>query len=174
MKASVFIATSVDGFIARLDGALDWLPSDDVEEHGYTEFMDSVDALVMGRKTFETVLGFGVWPYGTKPVVVLSSRPRDLAAPAGAVCEFMVGTPAEVVARLAARGLEHLYIDGGVTIQRFLAAGLIQRMIITRIPVLLGSGIPLFGPLTHDVRLEHVATRTYASGLVQSEYLIAH
>ena len=170
MKASVFIATSIDGFIARTDGALDWLPTDP-EDHGYTEFMDSVDALVMGRKTFETVLGFGAWPFGTKLVVVLTSRPGDLAAPAGAICEFMAGTPAEVVAHLAARGLEHLYIDGGVTIQRFLAAGLIQRMIITRVPVLLGSGIPLFGPLAHDVRLEHVATRTYPSGLVQSEYL---
>jgi dihydrofolate reductase len=172
MKASVFIATSVDGFIAREDGALDWLPGDDVEEHGYTEFMSTVDAIVMGRKTFETVLGFGAWPF-EKKVIVLSSRASELVAPEGADCEMMSGTPHEVVARLSERGLTHLYIDGGLTIQRFLEAGLIQRMTITRIPVLLGSGIPLFGPLTHDVKLEHVATRTYRGGLVQSEYTIA-
>ena len=173
MKASVFIATSLDGFIARLDGGLDWLPGDDCEPHGYDEFMATVDALVIGRKTFEIVLAFGVWPYGKKPVVVLSTNPSALTAPDDAVCEMMTGTPHEIVARLAQRGMQHLYIDGGVTIQGFLAAGLIQRLIITRIPVLLGSGIPLFGSLSRDIRLEHVATRSYPSGMVQSEYVIA-
>ena len=171
MKASVFIATSIDGFIAREDGAIDWLP-ESPEPHGYDEFMATIDAIVMGRNTFETVLGFGgAWPFKT-PVVVLSSRASELVAPEGAACEMMSGTPQEVVARLSERGLKHLYIDGGVTIQRFLEAGLIQRMIITRIPVLLGAGIPLFGPLSRDVILEHVATRSYPSGLVQSEYAI--
>lgn len=173
MRASVFIATSLDGFIARPNGALDWLPADGGEPHGYTEFMATVDALVIGRKTFETVLTFDAWPYGTKPVVVLSSNPAALAAPPGAVCDMMAATPEEVVARLAQRGMTHLYIDGGVTIQRFLEAGLIQRVIITRVPVLLGAGIPLFGPLSRDIRLEHVATRSYPSGLVQSEYVVA-
>lgn len=173
MKASVFIATSLDGFIARQDGALDWLPANGGEPHGYTEFMATVDAIVIGRKTFEKVLTFGDWPYGKKPVVVLSSRPTDLVAPADAVCDVMAGTPHEVVARLSQRGMKHLYIDGGVTVQRFLEAGLVQRLIITRIPVLLGSGIPLFGSVSRDIRLEHVATRSYPSGLVQSEYLIA-
>lgn len=168
MKASVFIATSIDGFIAREDGALDWLP-DDSEPHGYPEFMATIDAIVMGRRTFETVLGFGAWPFET-PVIVLSSRASELVAPEGAMCEIMSGTPQEVVSRLEERGMTHLYIDGGVTIQRFLEAGLIQRMIITRIPVLLGSGVPLFGALSRDVRLEHVATKAYPSGLVQSEY----
>jgi dihydrofolate reductase len=173
MKASVFIATSLDGFIARDDGALDWLPVGGGEPHGYDEFMATVDALVIGRKTFETVLTFDEWPYGRKPVIVLSTRPSELVAPGDAVCEFMAGTPHEIVSRLAERGMKHLYIDGGVTVQRFLEAGLIQRMIITRIPVLLGSGIPLFGSLSRDIRLEHVATRSYPSGLVQSEYAIA-
>ena len=171
MKASVFIATSIDGFIARENGAIDWLPETS-EPHGYDEFMATIDAIVMGRNTFETVLGFGAWPFKT-PVVVLSSRASELVAPEGAACEMMSGTPHEVVARLAERGMKHLYIDGGVTIQRFLEAGLIQRMIITRIPVLIGTGIPLFGPLSRDVTLEHVATRSYASGLVQSEYTVA-
>jgi dihydrofolate reductase len=172
MQASVFIATSLDGFIARPDGGLDWLP-DDPEPHGYDEFIESVDAIVIGRKTFDLVLSFGVWPYGTKPVVVLSSRASELKAPEGAVCDFMAGTPHEIVVRLAERGLKHLYVDGGVTIQGFLEAGLIQRMIITRIPILLGAGIPLFGALSRDVRFEHVATRSYKGGLVQSEYVIA-
>ena len=173
MKASVFIATSLDGYIARVDGGLDWLPGGDVEDHGYNEFMASVDALVMGRKTFETVLSFpGEWPFGAKPVIVLSSTPSRIVAPKGAVCEAMAGTPHEIVARLAERGMRDVYVDGGVTIQRFLSAGLIQRLIVTRIPVLLGAGIPLFGSLPHDVRLEHVATRSYRGGLVQSEYAI--
>jgi dihydrofolate reductase len=170
MRASVFIATSLDGFIAREDGALDWLPTDGGEPHGYDEFIATVDAIVIGRNTFETVLNFEAWPYGTKPVVVLSTKPKALRAPEGAVCDMMAGTPAQVVERLSARGFEHLYVDGGLTIQGFLEAGLIQRLIITRIPVLLGRGIPLFGPLSRDVRLEHVSTRSYPSGMVQSEY----
>lgn len=170
MRASVFIATSVDGFIARPDGVLDWLPQGDVEEHGYTAFFASVDALVIGRGTFEIVQGFGEWPYKDKPVFVLSSRPLDLSAAGGAPVEQMSGAPAEIVARLEARGIRHIYVDGGITIQRFLRAGLIQRLIITRIPVLIGQGIPLFGALDSDIRLNHVATRHYASGLVQSEY----
>jgi dihydrofolate reductase len=173
MRASVFIATSLDGFIARQDGALDWLPADGGEPHGYDEFIAAVDAIVIGRKTFETVLAFDPWPYGTKQVVVLSTRPSGALRADGAVCDMMTGTPAEVVTRLSARGFEHLYIDGGVTIQGFLEAGLIQRLIITRIPVLLGRGIPLFGPLSRDVRLEHIGTRSYPSGMVQSEYLVA-
>lgn len=173
MKASVFIATSLDGFIARPDGALDWLPVGGGEPHGYDEFMATVDALVIGRKTFETVLTFAAWPYGTKPVVVLSTTLSELTVPDGAVCEVMAGTPHEIVTRLAQRGMKHLYIDGGLTIQGFLEAGLIQRLTITRIPVLLGSGIPLFGFLSHDMRFEHVATRSYPSGMVQSEYVIA-
>ncbi len=172
MKASVFIATSIDGFIARKDGALDWLP-DDGEPHGYAEFMATVDAIVLGRNTFDTVMTFDGWPFGKTPIVVLTTRPSEVAAPDDAVCDAMAGTPEEIVGRLAERGLKHLYIDGGVTIQRFLEAGLIQRLIITRVPVLLGSGIPLFGPLSRDVRLEHVATRWYPSGLVQTEYRIA-
>ena len=171
MKASVFIATSLDGFIARPDGRLDWLPPGGGEEHGYEAFMATVDALVIGRKTYETVLAFDAWPYGEKAVFVLSSRPLA-PPPAGARVERESGEPAAIVARLAARGLQHAYVDGGVTVQGFLRAGLIQRFILTRIPILLGEGIPLFGPLPHDVPLRHVATRALAGGMVQSEYAI--
>jgi dihydrofolate reductase len=134
--------------------------------------MATVDALVIGRKTFETVLTFASWPYGEKPVFVLSTRTLK-PAPRGAVVERMSGAPAEIVSWLAARGIRHAYVDGGITIQRFLQAGLIQRIIITRVPVLIGNGIPLFGVTERDIVLKHVATRQYASGLVQSEYVVA-
>jgi dihydrofolate reductase len=172
MQASVFIGTSVDGFIARPNGALDFLPPNGGEPHGYVQFMATIDAIVIGRKTFETVLAFPEWPYA-KPVFVLTSNPGALTAPPDADCEIMNGTPEEVVARLSKRGIAHIYVDGGVTVQRFLAARLIQRLIITRVPVLIGEGIPLFGRLPRDIRLEHVETRSYRSGLVRSEYRIS-
>ena len=172
MTVSVFVGTSVDGFIARPNGDFDFLPAGGGEPHGYDEFMASVDALVIGRKTFEKVLTLGPWFYGRKRVVVLSSRAVDLSAAVGGVVEQMSGTPAEIVSQLAASGAHHLYVDGGITIQRFLRAGLVQRLIITRVPVLIGDGIPLFGSLPEDVLLRHVATRHYPSGLVQSEYEI--
>jgi dihydrofolate reductase len=171
MKATVFVGTSLDGFIARTNGALDWLPQD-AEEHGYEAFFASVDALVIGRHTYETVLGFDSWPYGAKPVYVLSSAPLR-PAPAQAVVHHLSGPPPDIVARLTADGVQHAYIDGGITVQGFLRAGLIQRLIITRVPVLIGAGIPLFGPTDKDIRLRHITTRHYPSGLVQSEYEVA-
>lgn len=172
MKASVFVGTSVDGFIARANGDLDFLPAGGGEPHGYDEFIASVDTIVIGRNTFEIVLKFDGWPYGDKRVVVLSSRPLDLSVVVGGVVEQMSGPPAEIVAKLAATGAQHLYIDGGITVQEFLRAGLIQRLIVTRVPVLIGQGIPLFGSLPHDIPLQHVATRQYPSGLIQSEYIV--
>lgn len=172
MKASVFVGISLDGYMARTNHELDFLPPGGGEPHGYDEFMATVDALVIGRRTFDAVLAFDPWPYGRKPVFVLSSRALP-PAPAGAVVEHLSGAPDDIVSQLAARGIQHIYVDGGITIQRFLQAGLIQRLIVTRVPVLIGSGIPLFGPLQHDIILSHVETRQYASGLVQSEYVIA-
>jgi dihydrofolate reductase len=172
MRASVFVGASVDGFIARLNGDLDWLPKGGGEPHGYTEFMASVDTLIIGRNTFETVLTFDEWPYAGKRVVVLSTRPIDVSAAAAPDVLHMNGSPAKIVAQLGEGGAQHAYVDGGITIQGFLRAGLIQRLIVTRVPVLIGEGIPLFGALPSDVRLQHVATRHYPSGLVQSEYLI--
>lgn len=170
MTASVFVGISVDGFMARPNGDIDWLPAGGGEPHGYDEFMASVDAIVLGRQSFEKVLTLGPWVYGDKRVVVLSSRPVDLSGAIGGVVEQMSGPPAEIVSRLAASGAHHLYVDGVVTIQNFLRAGLIQRLVITRVPVLIGQGIPLFGALSRDIRLRHVGTRHYPSGLVQSEY----
>ncbi len=174
IKASVFIGTSVDGFIARSNGSFDFLPADGGEPHGYQEFFASVDALIIGRKTYETVEAFAEWPYGKKQVIVLSSRPLDFSKLRGAKIEQMSGDPAEIVRKLEARGIRHIYVDGGVTIQQFLRAGLIQRLVITRVPVLIGEGIPLFGTIPKDILLKHIATQSYASGLVKTEYEVLH
>jgi dihydrofolate reductase len=169
MRVSVFVGTSLDGFIARADGAFDFLPAGGGEPHGYEEFMATVDAMVIGRKTYEIVLGLDAWPYTAKPVFVLSSRPLA-PAPLAAAVERLSGPPAAIVSQLSARGLRHIYVDGGITIQEFLRAGLIQHIVVTRVPVLVGSGIPLFGPIARDIALRHIATQPYASGLVKSEY----
>ena len=171
-RASVFMGMTVDGYIARVDHSLDFLPEDG-EAHGYEEFMASVDALIMGRNTYDKVLTFDSWPFGHKPVVVLSSRTINLPADPEAVVQRLSGSPEEILERLAPRGWSHVYVDGGVTVTRFLQAGLIQRLILTRVPVLIGTGIPLFGALPRDIKLQHVATRQYQSGLVQSEYRVS-
>jgi dihydrofolate reductase len=172
MNVSVFCGVSVDGFLARPDHALDFLDAGGQEPHGFEEFYASVDVVVIGRRTFEVVLTFGKWFYGKKPVVVLSSRPVDFSSVKGGVVEQMSGEPSEIVKQLKSRGFKHAYIDGGITIQRFLAAGCINRLVITCVPVLIGVGIPLFGPLPRDIILRHVATRCYKGGLVQSQYEI--
>ena len=177
MKTSVFVGMSVDGFIARRDDKLDFLETSDGSDegspgsHGYEEFFASIDALVMGRRTYEVVLGFNPWPYGTKPVFVLSKR-RLRKAPKGAIVERLSGEPARIIGVLEKRGFKHLYIDGAATVQRFLAAGVIDRMVLSRVPVLIGKGISLFGKLPRDVRLKHVATRTFPGGMVQTEYAV--
>ena len=173
MKTSVFVGASVDGFIARTNGAFDFLSGGGGErDNGYEEFFATVDALVIGRNTYDVVLPFPTWPYGSKPVFVLSTR--DLGpAPSGSVVERISAAPAEVFSLLEARGFQHVYVDGGFTIQAFLRAGLINRLVITRVPVLIGTGISLFGPVDADIRLEHVRTRQLSGGAVQSEYAVA-
>ena len=175
MKATVYIATSVDGFIARENGSVDWLPTGEgvgSEDFGYQDFMNSVNALVMGRNTYELVLSFGAWPYGEKPVIVLTTQPLEIPANISNNVSVMSGSPGEVVQRLAEQGYGHLYIDGGKTIQGFIRAGLIQKLIITKVPVLIGSGLPLFGAIPDDIKLLHLKTLQFDNGFVQSEYEI--
>lgn len=178
MRASVYIATSLDGFIARPDGAIDWLEQANAtvpagEDCGYSTFMASIDALVMGRASFEKVLSFPAWPYEDKPVYVLSASMRRLPPGTRATVSLLSAPPEEVVRIASAAGHRHLYVDGGRTIQAFLAAGLISELTITVVPVLIGSGIPLFGKLPADVGLRVVSTRTFPFGFVQSHYSIA-
>jgi dihydrofolate reductase len=170
-----FIATSLDGFIARPDGDIGWLLSrtDPAEDHGYDAFIADKDVILMGRGTFETVRGFTPWPY-EKPVVVLSSTlcHRSLPECATADVRILDVTPSEVMHLLEAEGFRRVYVDGGRVIQSFLQAGLIADMVITVVPVLLGQGRRLFGPLPQDVALVHEATQSFPSGLVQSRYRV--
>lgn len=175
---SVFIAVSLDGFIARRDGSLDWLDMANLhvpagEDCGYQTFMASIDALVMGRNTFEKLLSLGVpWPYIDKHVIVLSNRKLIIPTTIQHVVSQSSGAPASIVKELAAKNLKRLYIDGGVTIQSFLGAGLIDNLILTVVPVLLGEGLPLFGRLARDTSLKLVNTRSYEFGFVQLKYKI--
>ena len=171
----VFIATSLDGFIARTDGSLDWLirPEHEGEDHGYDAFMADIDAIVMGRGTCQAVLGFDAWPYD-KPVLVLS---RSLAATQ--VPDALRGkltfadlTPQAAMDHLGRQGAARVYVDGGQIVQAFLREGLIHDLILSRIPVLLGTGRSLFGALDRDIMLTHQATTAFPSGLVQSRYLV--
>jgi dihydrofolate reductase len=171
MRVSVFCGTSVDGFLARPDDTFDFLKAGEAVPHGFTAFLNSVDVVVMGRRTFEVVRDLGHFGlYGKKHVVVLSSSPLDLSSVKSAKIQQMSGTPEEIVARLEERGFKHAYVDGGITIQRFLKAGLVDRITVTRVPVLIGQGIALFGPLPSDIRLRHVRTRSFKGGMAQSVY----
>jgi dihydrofolate reductase len=174
MMTSAFVGTSVDGFLARPNHALDFLDAGGSEPHGYEEFIATVDVIVIGRKTFDVVLAFPEWPYGKKHVVVLSSRTLDFSKIPNAVVEQMSGDPSAIVEKLSARGFHHAYIDGGNTIQGFLRAEAIQRLTVTRVPILIGEGIPIFGSLPRDVNLRHIATRSYNGGLVQTEYEVVN
>lgn len=168
LHCSVFIATSLDGYIARPDGRLDWLDGvqQPGEDYGYARFSGTVDAVVLGRSTYDTVIGFGpsAWQYGGKRVVVMTRRPAESQHGEG----FFDGTPAELVAKLAAEGHRRVYVDGGRVIQQFLAAGLLDDLTISVIPVVLGAGIPLFAGSEHPLVLDGV--ESFASGLVQLKY----
>lgn len=177
MKLSVYIAVSLDGYIARKNGDVDWLEGHESagegEDMGYGAFMDSVDALVMGRNTYDKVLSFGVgWPYGEKKVFVLTKRPFSPPDDDKANVESLAGSPAEIVAQLAARGFKHLYVDGGNVIQHFLRAGLIDQFVITTIPILIGGGISLFGSIEQDLKVQHVNSQVFPNGFVQNTYAI--
>lgn len=171
----VYIATSLDGYIARPDGDIDWLHQwpDIGDDYGYAAFMSSVDGLVIGRGTFEKILSFGRWPY-EKPVVVLSRTLDPAAVPADRADRVRIWDvePRQAVAMLQQQGWARAYVDGGQLIQSFLAEGLIEDITITRIPILLGAGRPLFGPLAQDIVLTHFDTTTYPSGFVQSRYAV--
>ena len=177
IKASVFIATSLDGFIAREDGGIDWLNEanatvPDGEDCGFQVFMDSVDVLIMGRKTYEQVLSFGEWSYGNTPVVVLSHDSISFPPSLPDTVTHSSESPQDILERLLGKGAEHVYVDGGKTIQGFLAAGLIDEITITVIPVILGQGIPLFGPMEKDISLTHLRTTAYDFGFVQTAYSV--
>jgi dihydrofolate reductase len=173
MANIVYIATSRDGFIATEEGGIDWLmevPNPENSDFGFAEFMERIDALVMGRKTYEKVLSFGgEWPYGKK-VFVMSRTLRAVDPSLDGKVELITGTPREIVMRLNSMGFKQLYIDGGTTIQSFLAEDLIDEMIITQVPVTLGKGIALFKDETVLKKFKLSATLTYTNGMVKNTY----
>ena len=172
MPNFVYIATSLDGFIAKKDGGIDWLletPNPEGSDFGFSEFMKSVDAIVMGRNTFELVLTFSEWHY-TKPVFVLSNTLQSVPNNVTDKAEILSGNPESIIKELNSRGYKNFYIDGGITIQNFLDQELIDELIITRIPILLGDGIPLFAGLTKEQKFEHLNTEVYNNSLVKSHY----
>lgn len=169
----VFIATSLDGYIADLQGGIDWLhaiPNPEGIDVGYGELMAKTDALVMGRNTFETVCGFDMdWPY-SKPVFVLSNSLTEIPIPYQDKAFLVKGTLSEVLSEVHQQGYYQLYIDGGKTIQSFLREDLIDEMIITTIPVLLGEGIPLFGSLPKRLNLRCTKSLHFLNAISQSHY----
>ncbi|UCE07721.1 MAG: dihydrofolate reductase [bacterium] len=172
MKTIIYIATSLDGFIARKDGSIDWLnnienPTN--EDYGYNEFIKKIDAIVIGRGTYEFVLNFPGWHY-QKKVFLLSTTIKSVPDILREKLTLLSMAPKEIISYLSKSGYSNIYIDGGKTIQKFLKEDLIDEMIITRIPVLIGSGIPLFGYLDKDINFKHIETSAYTNGLVKSHY----
>jgi dihydrofolate reductase len=177
ITSSVYIATSLDGFIAREDGSIDWLMEANKtipagEDCGYAAFMSSVDVLIMGRNTYEQVAGFELWPYEGKRVVVLTSREFDFRQGPNIQIEKSSESPQELLKRLSLEGCKHAYVDGGKVIQSFLSNSLIDRLTITTVPVLIGEGRPLFGMVSNDVKLKLAHSKAYDFGFIQTTYLV--
>jgi dihydrofolate reductase len=173
MKNIIYIATSLDGFIATLDGGIDWLmeiPNPDNSDFGFKDFMDSIDAIVMGRNTYEKVLSFDCeWPY-SKKVFVLTNTLNSIDNSLFGKVEIINGSIPEIVNKLKKAGFQRLYIDGGMTIQSFLNENLIDEMIITKVPVVLGDGIPLFKNNDHERKFQLVSTEKFENGMEKSYF----
>ncbi len=177
LTVSVFIATSLDGFISRENDSLDWLDEANKtlpkgEDCGYEKFMQGVDALIMGRHTYEKILTFDEWPYKNKRVIVLSSSKLKIPNNLASSLEHSSLDAKELCVYLEKEGLKRIYIDGGITIQRFLLAKLINELTITIIPVLIGKGKPLFPSLNTDINLKLIRSKAYDFGFTQVKYLV--
>jgi dihydrofolate reductase len=174
LKVSVFIATSLDGFIARPDGDIEWLHEVEQigggDDAGYRAFFGSIDALVMGRGSFEKVLEFDGWPYESKPVIVLSKSLTEVPDTLRDRVRINTSAPQELIEQLSQEGYARIYLDGGKVIQSFLRAGLVDDMTVTTIPILIGKGIPLFGDLEKDIKLRLLESKSWPNGFVQSTY----
>ena len=171
MKTVVFIGTSLDGFIARKNGDFEWLSKFATQEvnSDYTEFINNIDAVVIGRGTFETVLKFASWPYEPK-VFVLSNTINEVPDELKDKVTLLSLKPKEVLEHLTEQGYSNVYVDGGKVIQDFLNEDCIDELIIAKAPALIGSGIPLFGYLRSDLNFKHLQTKVYSNGLVRSWY----
>jgi dihydrofolate reductase len=171
MRTTVYIGTSLDGFIAEKNRTIDWLTEFESAEIGdsYKEFIRTIDAIVIGRRTFETVIAFPSWPYTTK-VFLLSKTIKQVPDALREKVTLLSMEPKEILRYLSSQGYSHVYVDGGNVVQSFLREDCIDELIITKVPLLLGSGIPLFGILDHRLRFNHIKTTVYSNGLVKSRY----
>lgn len=171
-RMSVYIATSIDGYIAKKDDGLDWLetfspPLDNPnEDYGFKKFLNQVDALVMGKNTYTIASSANVWPYQGKRVIVLSSSLPTVCDKAEIYC----GDIQNLTKKLYSEGIKHIYVDGGKTISQFLNAGLIDELIISIIPIILGSGIPLFNHILNESWCHLASSQAFSNGLVQLRY----
>ena len=167
-RCSVFIATSLDGFIARRDGGIDWLSIVEApgEDYGYAKFFADIDALILGRGTYDKVLSFPAWPYGDKRCVVLTHA----SYPSRHGERFHAGAPAPLLAELQTAGVRRIYVDGGAVIRQFLRDGLIDDLTLSIVPIVLGEGIPLFDASVPTRRLRLAGSQAFPSGLVQLRY----
>jgi dihydrofolate reductase len=166
VRFAVFIAVSLDGYIARPDGSIDWLAPFHDEEHGYAAFFAGIDALVIGRGTYDTVLSFPEWPYGKKRVIVCTTRPL----PAAHGEEMWSGPPRELAERLDREGVRRVYLDGGALVRGFLREGLVDEWAINVIPLFLGAGRPLFASGLPEIPLRLLEAKSFPSGVVQLRY----
>ncbi len=171
-KISIYIAMSLDGYIARKDGGLDWLEYGHTgdEDYGFKAFMNSIDALVLGRNTYEVVSGFDQWPYQGKRVIVLSHSLKEVRKEAERFC----GPLTDLASMLHSEGIRHIWVDGGITVSKFLEAGLVDEITLSIIAIVLGAGIPLFSAMDKEHKCRLVSTRSYPSGLVQLKYEVIH
>jgi dihydrofolate reductase len=171
MKTIVYIGTSLDGFIARKDGDIDWLTkfANDEATRSYEEFMKRIDSIIIGRGTFEKVLTFPSWPYDKK-VFVLSKSIKQVPEIVKDKVTILSLAPKDLLNYLSGKGFSSVYIDGGKVIQAFLKEDMIDELIISKVPILIGNGIPLFGYLDTDLHFEHVRTEVVSNGLVKSYY----
>ena len=178
MKISVFMALSLDGFIARPDGDVAWLeegdPLPEGDDAGFSAFFSSIDVLVMGRGSFDKVLEFEGWFYGDKPVVVMSKTLTEVPEHLRKTVTIDSASPQDLVDKLSKQGYEHIYLDGGKLIQSFLREGLVNEMTLTTIPIIIGKGIPLFADLDKDIHLKHLGTKTWDNGFVQTTYALSY
>jgi dihydrofolate reductase len=167
-KISVYIAASIDGYIARKDGGIDWLEYGHIgdEDYGFKKFIDSIDVLVLGRNTYEVVSGFEEWPYKGKRVIVLSNTLEEVREEA----ELFCGQLTDLTSMLHFEGIQHIWVDGGITVSKFLEAGLVDEITISIIATVLGSGIPLFSTMNREYKCHLISTQSYPSGLVQLKY----
>ncbi len=193
IKFSGFIATSLDGYIARLDGRIDWLTQKNIninkkktnlnahskiqssnnqnrEDYGYKNFYDSTDCLIMGRNTFEKVVSFPDWPYYNKRLIVLSKKLKEIPDDYQEKAELYSSSPEMLVVDLQSQNVRHAYIDGGLTLQSFIKEKILNEITITQVPILLGQGIPLFGITNQDYSLELLSNRSFESGFTQATY----